>query len=138
MLTPWKESYDQPRQHIEKQRHYFSDKVSYIVKVMVFPVVMYGCESWTITKYVCAKLLQLCLTLCNPMDCNPPGFSVHGIFQARILEWVAISFSRGSSQPRNPTQVSCIVGRYFYHLSPFNKVVLNLGEEGPTVNSHLE
>ena len=64
---------------------------------MVFPVVMYGCESWTITKYVCAKLLQLCLTLCNPMDCNPPGFSVHGIFQARILEWVAISSSKGIS-----------------------------------------
>ena len=68
-----------------------------IVKVMVFPVVMYGCEGWTITKYVCAKLLQLCLTLCNPMDCNPPGFSVHGIFQARILEWVAISSSKGIS-----------------------------------------
>ena len=38
--------------------------------------------------------------LCNPMDCSPPGFSVHGIFQAKILEWVAISSSRGSSQPR--------------------------------------
>ena len=43
---------------------------------------------------------QLCLTLCNPMDCSPPDSSVHEIFQARILEWVAISFSRGSSQPR--------------------------------------
>ena len=43
---------------------------------------------------------QLCLTLCNPMDCGPPGSSVYGILQARILEWVAISFSRGSSQPR--------------------------------------
>ena len=40
---------------------------------------------------------QLCLTLCNPMDCSPPGLSVHGILQARILEWVAIPFSRGSS-----------------------------------------
>ena len=46
---------------------------------------------------------QLCLTLCNPMDCSPPGFSVHGILQARILEWVALSFSRGSSPPSDQT-----------------------------------
>ena len=44
---------------------------------------------------------QLCPTLCNPVDCSPPGSSVHGISQARVLEWVAISFSRGSSQPRD-------------------------------------
>ena len=43
---------------------------------------------------------QSCPTLCHPMDCSPPGSSVHGIFQARILEWVDIPFSRGSSQPR--------------------------------------
>ena len=43
---------------------------------------------------------ESCLTLCNPMDCSPPGSSVHGTFQARILEWVAISLSRGSFQPR--------------------------------------
>ena len=54
------------------------------------------------------KVTQLCLTLCDPMDCSPPGSSVHGILQARILEWVAISFSRGSSQPSDRTQVSCI------------------------------
>ena len=47
------------------------------------------------------------------MDCSPPGSSVHGIFQARVLEWVAISFSRKSSRPRDWTQVSCIVGRRF-------------------------
>ena len=52
MLTPWKESYDQPRQHIEKQRHYFVNKGP-SNKVMVFPVVMYGCESWTIKKAEC-------------------------------------------------------------------------------------
>ena len=56
-----------------------------IVKGMVFPVIMYGCESWTITKYVHAELLLFCPTLCDPMDCNQPGFSVHGIFQVRIL-----------------------------------------------------
>ena len=49
MLTAWKESYDQPRQHIQKQRHYFANKV-HLVKAMVFPVVMYGCESWTVKK----------------------------------------------------------------------------------------
>ena len=48
-----------------------------------------------------------------PMDCSPPGSSVHGILQARILEWVAISFSRGSSQPRDWTQVSRIASRCF-------------------------
>ena len=50
---------------------------------------------------------------CDPMDFSPPGSSVHEISQARILEWVAISFSRGSSQPRDQTQVSCIAGRFF-------------------------
>ena len=50
---------------------------------------------------------------CDPMDCRPPGSSVNGILQARILEWVAISYSRGSSQPRDPTQVSCIAVRVF-------------------------
>ena len=58
-------------------------------------------------------LTQSCPTLWDPMDCSPPGSSVHGILQARILGWVAISFSRGSSQPRDRTQVSCIVGRCF-------------------------
>ena len=56
---------------------------------------------------------QSCLTLCEPIDCSPPGFSVHGILQARILEWIAISFSRGFSQPRGRTQVSHIAGRCF-------------------------
>ena len=51
---------------------------------------------------VCA---QSCLTLCDPMDCGPPGSSVHGIYQARILEWVAFSFSKGSFQPRDQTCV---------------------------------
>ena len=49
MLAPWQKSFDQPRQHIKKQRHHFADKV-HLVKAMVFPVVMYGCESWTIKK----------------------------------------------------------------------------------------
>ena len=61
------------------------------------------------------KLLitKLCPTLCNHMDRSPPGFFVHGILQARILEWVSIPFSRGSSQPRDQTQVSSIAHSFF-------------------------
>ena len=54
---------------------------------------------------------QSCLTLWDPMDYSPPGSSVHGIFQARILEWVAVSFSRGSSPPRDQIHISCIAER---------------------------
>ena len=57
------------------------------------------------------SVAQSCPTLCNPMDCSPPGSSVHGIFQVRMLEWVAISFSRGSSRSRDSTHISCI-GRW--------------------------
>ena len=53
-----------------------------------------------------AKLLQSCLTLCDPIDCSPPGSSVHGISQARTLEWISFPFSKGSSPPRDQTQVS--------------------------------
>ena len=59
-----------------------------------------------------SEVTQLCPTLCDPMDCSLPGSSVHGIFQARELEWVAISFSRGSSWPRDRTQVSHTVSRH--------------------------
>ena len=59
-----------------------------------------------------SEVAQSCRTLCGSMDCSPTGYSVHGIFQARVLEWGAISFSRGSSRPRDRTPVSCIVGRY--------------------------
>ena len=64
----------------------------------------------------CAKSLQLCLTLCDPMDCSPPGCSVHGILQTRILEWVAMLSSRGYSWLRDKTHisVSCI-GRPQWH-----------------------
>ena len=57
--------------------------------------------------------VALCLTLCDPMDCSPSGCSVHGILQARILGWVAILFSRGSSWSRGWTPVLCIAGRFF-------------------------
>ena len=60
-----------------------------------------------------SEVAQSCPTLCNPMGCSLPRSSIHGIFQARVLEWIAISFSRGSSRPRDRTRVSCIVGRRF-------------------------
>ena len=63
----------------------------------------------------CCLVSQSCLTLCDPMDCSPPGSFVHGILQARILEWVAIPSCRGSSWPRDWTHVSCIGGRMLYH-----------------------
>ena len=56
---------------------------------------------------------QSCSTLCDPMDWKPPGSPLHGIFQVRTLEWVAIPFFRGSSRPKDQTQVSCTAGRFF-------------------------
>ena len=64
-------------------------------------------------RFLIYKVTQSCPTFSNPVDCSPPGSSVHEIFQTRILEWVATSFSRGSSGPRDRTQVSCIGGRLF-------------------------
>ena len=64
-------------------------------------------------RMCCAKSLQPCPTLCDAMDCSLRGSSAQGILQARILEQVAISFSRESSQPRDKTQVSCTAGRFF-------------------------
>ena len=74
MLTPWKESYDQPRKHIKKERHYFTHKV-HLVKVKVFPVVMYGCESWTKKEGWTLKnwffwTVVLEKTLESPLDCK--------------------------------------------------------------------
>ena len=68
-----------------------------------------GCKK----KEMCVLVAQLCLTLCNPMDYSPSGSSVHEILQARILERVAVPFSRGSSRPRDQTQFSCTAGGFF-------------------------
>ena len=62
-------------------------------------------------RWICCSVAKSCPTLCDPIDCSMPGSSVHGISQARILEWVAISFSKGSSRPRDWTRVSCF-GRW--------------------------
>ena len=73
------------------------------------PSFLYGC----VCVCVCVLVAQSCLTFCNPMDCSSPGSSVHGILQARILQWDATPFSRGSSWVRDWIQVSCIAGRFF-------------------------
>ena len=82
-------------------------------------------ESWVTRIFlqsrgeICAcSVAQSCLTLCDPLDCSPPCSSVHGILQARVLEWVAISSSRGSSQPRDQNSISyvfCICRQVLYH-----------------------
>ena len=89
---------------LEWQRPRFTFRMSLIVLVAVLGTMCNVC--------VCS-VAQLCLTLCDPMDYRLPGSFVRGILHARMLEWVAISFSRGSSQPRDQTQVSCIAVRHF-------------------------
>ena len=77
---------------------------------------------------------QSCLTLCNPTDCSPPGFSIHRILQTRILEWITIAFSRETSQPRNQTLVSCMAGRFFtiWATVMVNNFALELREKSST------
>ena len=67
---------------------------------------------------VCAQATQSCPTLCDPVDCSPLGSSVHGILQARILEWVALPSSRGSSPPWHLTCISCIARGFFTAETP--------------------
>ena len=67
---------------------------------------------------------KTCLNLCDPMDCRLPGSPVHEIFQARILEWVAISSSRGSFWPKDWTHISCIAGRFFISEPPMKPLNL--------------
>ena len=62
---------------------------------------------------ICCSVAQSCLTLCDPMDCSLPGSSVHGIFQARILEWVVISFSRGLPNPGIEPESPALPGGFF-------------------------
>ena len=93
------------------QQQFYWDSPIWSVPPMNFGIVTKLCKHH-------AKLLQSCLSLCDPLDCSPTGSTIHGILQARILEWVAISFSRGSSQLRDRTLVSfvsCIGRRVLYH-----------------------
>ena len=88
----------------------FKTKVLKSLNYMYLPHIISLCYYHAV---VCEVKLLSRVLLCNPMDCSLPGSSLHGILQARILEWVAISFSRGSSRPRDRTRVSCIAGRRF-------------------------
>ena len=83
--------------------------------------------------YVCVLVTQSCPDLCDPIDCSPPGSSVHEILEARILEWVAVPFSRASSWPGDQTRGSCTVGGFFsiwatilLYLAAFN-ILVNVG-----------
>ena len=78
-------------------------------------------------------IAQSCLAFCDPVDCSPPGPSVHGILQARTLEWVAIAFSRGASRRRDWTRVSCTTGRFFTIWATREAQALSLNAK-----SHLE
>ena len=83
---------------------------------------------------MCVLVIQLCLTLCDHMDCNPPGFSVHGVLQARTLEWVAISFARDlSNQGSNPGLPHC--RQILYHLIHQGNPIFKL--DGAKPLSHL-
>ena len=82
--------------------------------------------SWLISLAAELLLLSHVRLFCNLMDCSLPGFSVHGIFQARILEWVVISYSRGSSRPRDRTHISCIGKRILYHSITWEASFFNL------------
>ena len=82
-------------------------------------------ESFTICLYCCCLVTKWHPTLNPPMHCGLTGFSVHGMSQARVLEWVAISFSRGSSRPRDQTPVSCLAV-CFFTTEPLRKVIFAL------------
>ena len=110
MLTPWKESYDQPGQHIKKQRHYFVNKG--LVKAMVFPVVMYGCESWTVKKAECQRIgafelwcwrrfLRVPWTARRSNQCIlkeiSPGYSLEGLMLKLKLQYFGHLMLRANS-----------------------------------------
>ena len=82
------------------------------------PLSHQGCYTQDIMNAVLCLVAQLCLTLCDPMDCSLPGSSVHWILHAKIMEWVAMPSSRGFSSPRNRTQVSCTAARFFTSWTP--------------------
>ena len=88
-----------------------------------------------------SEVAQLC-QLCNPIDCSLPASSIHGIFQARVLEWVAVSFSRGTSRPGDQTRVSHVAGRRTHWATreawrPISSYFKFLGKKSPWVQSEL-
>ena len=93
-----------------------------LIYFLIVPRAWSGGTKWGImigiyTLGACS-VAQSCPTLCNPMDCSPPGSSVHGALQGRTLEWVAMPSSRGSSRPRDRTLISCTAGGFCTHGAP--------------------
>ena len=123
MLVPWKESYDKSRQRIKKQRHHF-DYTDLCWQ-------NYGFSSIHVQMWVLVLSCSVISDCLQPHgQSSLPGSSAHGILQARILEWVAIPFSRGSSQSREQTQVSCTVGRFFATWATREAQNMNMGVLG--------
>ena len=101
--------------HLVLEQFYFNE-LFHFFQVIRFSSVVAGSKHlfWLLGRGMCVcgmLVAQPCLTLCGPMACTQTRSSVHGLLQARILEWVAIPFSRGSSQPRDQTHISCVAGR---------------------------
>ena len=92
---------------------------TWVLNPVLLPLSQWDIEHVSPFPVVKVKVAQLCLTLCDPMDCSSPGSSLHGIPQASILEWIAIPFSRGSYRPRNHTRVSCIARGFFTSWATF-------------------
>ena len=82
---------------------------------LMYYLYMYQKINGHLLKYVCVLVTQMCLTLWDPMNCSLPGFSVHGIFKARILKWVAISYSKGHSQPTDWTWIFCVSSKWILY-----------------------
>ena len=114
---------------IQSHLHMFSWIIFYNIFVLWFP--------WSFIPWCCAKSLQSCLTLCDPMDHSPADSSAHGILQARILEWVVISFSRKSSLPRDRTFISCVAGGFFLPLSHGGSISLKRRQLDSDLLLHL-
>ena len=113
----------------------YSFGINHLTDILLFLslVLLYNCMNHSKNseglvdkkKSVHVLVTQSCPILCNPMDCSPPGSTVQRIFQARILEWIAIPFSRGFSQARDQTWVSCTAGGYFHHIYRICCLLLN-------------
>ena len=100
---------------------YTSNHLSFLLQILNLVLLP------SVHNYCCCLIAKLCLTLCDPTYHSPPGSSVHGISQARILKWVAISYSRGSSWPKDQICVSCI-GRWILTSEPPGKPKITLAE----------
>ena len=121
-MEPWKHNDHTP--WLEAQYSIHSDMVPCGFESLGHYYILHRCPSNPLSIYITINNIVVWrywyrfvaksrLTLSDPMDCSLPGYSVHGISQARILEWVSISFSRGSSQPRDQTCISCLAGGFF-------------------------